>query len=207
VWGSTYYFILVALKGFPPFLLGALRFIIAGALMLGWCLIRKEKIFVKQDIKRSAISGFFLLFMGTGAVIWVEQFLESAYVAILISAAPIWFVLLDKRMWKENISNKKIMAGLVIGFAGIILLFGEKAKTIFYTSSNVVELSSLLILLVGMLSWCWGSLYSKHNPVSGSAVVNIGLQMFAAGIIFLSGCFLRGEFQQVQWHAIPAVQD
>lgn len=204
VWGSTYYFILVALKGFPPFLLGALRFIIAGILMLGWCVIKKEKIFIKEDVKRSAISGFFLLFMGTGAVIWVEQFLESAYVAILVSAAPIWFVLLDKRMWKENFTNKNIMAGLVIGFAGIILLFGEKAKTIFYSSGNAVELSSLLIVLIGMLSWCWGSLYSKHNPVSGSAVVNIGLQMLAAGIFFLPGCFLLGEFQQVQWQKIPA---
>ena len=44
VWGSTYYFILVALKGFSPFLLGALRFIIAGVLMLAWCLIKGEKI-------------------------------------------------------------------------------------------------------------------------------------------------------------------
>ena len=34
VWGSTYYFIGVALEGFPTFLLGALRFSVAGAVLL-----------------------------------------------------------------------------------------------------------------------------------------------------------------------------
>ena len=33
VWGSTYYFIGVALRGFPPFLLGGLRFSAAGILL------------------------------------------------------------------------------------------------------------------------------------------------------------------------------
>ncbi len=203
VWGSTYYFILVALKGFPPFILGALRFILAGALMLAWSFFKSEKIFVAEDIRRSSISGFLMLFMGTGAVIWVEQYLESAYVAILVSAAPIWFVLLDKKMWRENFSNKKILAGLVMGFAGIILLFGQKAGSIFNSSQQTAELSSLLVVLVGMISWCSGSLYTKYNLVSGSAVVNIGVQMFAAGIFFLPLCFYTNEFAQINWHAIP----
>ena len=38
VWGSTYFFIRIAEQGgLPPFMLGAIRFIIAGALMMGWC--------------------------------------------------------------------------------------------------------------------------------------------------------------------------
>ena len=37
VWGSTYYFIGVALHGFPTFLLGALRFSTAGLILLVIC--------------------------------------------------------------------------------------------------------------------------------------------------------------------------
>lgn len=91
VWGSTYFFILLALKGFPPMLLGAFRFLIAGAIMLVWSLLRGEKIWIPKDISRSAVSGTLLLFGGTGVVIWVEQVLPSALVAILVSAAPFWF--------------------------------------------------------------------------------------------------------------------
>lgn len=37
VWGSTYYFIGVALHDIPTFLLGALRFSAAGLLLLALC--------------------------------------------------------------------------------------------------------------------------------------------------------------------------
>lgn len=37
VWGSTYYFIGVALRDIPTFLLGALRFSVAGILLLAIC--------------------------------------------------------------------------------------------------------------------------------------------------------------------------
>ena len=46
VWGSTYFFILLALKGFTPMILGGFRFIVAGLIMLLYCAIRGEKIFV-----------------------------------------------------------------------------------------------------------------------------------------------------------------
>jgi len=50
VWGSTYYFIGVALKGLPPFLLGAFRFTTAGLILLLWCWYRGERIFTKDLI-------------------------------------------------------------------------------------------------------------------------------------------------------------
>src|SRR5215213_5608077 len=80
VWGSTYFFIQKAVHGFPPFLLGAIRFLIAGALLLGWSMISGEKIFIGQNIKHAAIGGLLMLFIGNGAVIWVEQYIPSAVV-------------------------------------------------------------------------------------------------------------------------------
>ena len=65
VWGSTYFFIQKAIQGFPPMLLGAVRFLIAGGLMLGWSLLRGEKVFVKKDIGYASVSGVLMLFVGT----------------------------------------------------------------------------------------------------------------------------------------------
>lgn len=45
VWGSTYYFIGVALQGLPPFLLGALRFTTAGILLLSLCQVDVSRCF------------------------------------------------------------------------------------------------------------------------------------------------------------------
>ena len=80
VWGSTYFFIQQAIVDFPPFLLGAVRFIIAGLLMLAYCIMKGENVFDNKLIPHAAVGGFFMLFIGNGIVIWVEQTLPSALV-------------------------------------------------------------------------------------------------------------------------------
>jgi len=202
VWGSTYFFIQKAIVSFPPFLLGATRFLISGILMLGWTMLRGEKVFVKRDVVNASISGVLMLFVGTGAVIWVEQYLPSAMVAIMISSGPIWFILLDKPKWAQNFRSRATVGGLVLGFAGILLLFGEKILHAFSTSGNQQELGGALILIIGSMAWAGGSLYSKYKSTSGSVSVNIAWQMLAAGIAFIPGSFLRGELQQLEWSAI-----
>lgn len=202
VWGSTYFFIQKAIGTIPPFLLGAIRFIIAGLIMLGWTKWRGEKIFVKADIKHAAVSGGLMLFIGTGAVIWVEQYLPSAMVAIMVSTGPLWFILLDKPNWAKNFRSKSTIGGLVLGFAGIILLFSEKVITAFSTAGSQHDLAGVIILIIGSMAWSGGSLYSKYHPSSGSVSVNIAWQMLAAGVAFIPGSFLRNEIQHLQWQTI-----
>ncbi|MEO5646760.1 MAG: EamA family transporter, partial [Chitinophagaceae bacterium] len=156
VWGSTYLFIQVAVQSFPPFLLGALRFLIAGLLLMLWSAIRGEKLFIINDIKHAFIGGFLMLFIGTGAVIWVEQYLPSAMVAIVVSSAPSWFLILDKPKWKENFHNRGTITGLIIGFAGIVLLFGEKLAKAFSTNGEQAELIGMGIILIGAIAWAGG---------------------------------------------------
>ena len=84
VWGSTYFFIQVAVQQIPPMMIGAFRFIIAGALLLGWCIITKEGIGSPQQIRIAAVTGMLMLLGGTGAVIWAEKWLPSSLVAILL---------------------------------------------------------------------------------------------------------------------------
>ena len=198
VWGSTYFFIRMAIQGFPPLLMGSMRFFTAGMLMLIWCIIKGEKIFIWKSIITSAIVGILLLGVGNGIVIWVEQTLPSAMVAILVSAAPIWFVLLDKQNWGSNFRSKPTIAGLIIGFAGVILLFGEQLNKIFNGGDVGAKLPAMLLLIIGSISWSGGSLYSKHHPSEGSAGVNVAWQMIIAGLVFLPGSMLNHEFNNLQ---------
>ena len=202
VWGSTYFFILLALKGFPPMLLGAFRFIVAGFIMLLFCVFRGEKIFQAKQIRLASITGVLLLFGGTGAVIWVEQVLPSVLVAILVSAAPFWFVLLDKPMWSVSFNNKSTITGLIIGFFGITLLFQEKMSTIFSGVGNS-DIGLMFLILLGSLSWTFGSIFSKYKSSGGSNIVNVGWQMFAAGIPFTILSISTGELQHFNWSTIP----
>jgi len=194
VWGSTYFFIQKAVQHIPAFIMGAMRFIAAGLILMAWCAIKGEKLWGWQQIKPAVISGIFLLFIGNGAVIWAEQTLPSSLVAVLVSSAPIWFVVLDKPKWKENFSSREILLGLSIGFVGVIILFSERVSGALSSGGGLYQVFGLLVLVVGAMSWAGGSLYSKYNSKS-STIVNTTWQMIAAGIAFLIASFINNEWK------------
>ena len=200
VWGSTYFFIQAAEKIFTPFMLGALRFSLSGFLLLGWCAVKREKLFYAQQLKSCFIAGNLLLFIGTGSIIWAELMLPSSFVAVLVSAAPLWFVLLDKRNYFINFSNKKIIIGIITGFAGVLLLFGQKLLLNMHTSNSSALAVNLIVIVIGNISWCAGSLYTKYNS-AGSTIVSSAWQMiFAALSFFIVACF-NGEAAHFTIHA------
>ncbi|WP_421939178.1 EamA family transporter [Pedobacter sp.] len=204
VWGSTYFFIQKALVGFPPFILGAFRFIVAGLLMLSWCMLKGERIWNTRTIKIAAISGFLMLGLGNGIVIWVEQYIPSGLVAIVVASAAMWFVILDKPKWKENFSDKYILSGLVVGFVGVVLLFSSQLAGILNAPQGKFQLIGIVLLALGPIAWAGGSLYSKYNPTTGSSVsVNTGWQMLIAGFAFLPGGIFNAEFGSLNWWKIP----
>ncbi|MGZ3889709.1 MAG: EamA family transporter [Mucilaginibacter sp.] len=203
VWGSTYFFIRMAIHGMPPLLMGAMRFTTAGLLMLIWCIIKGEKIFIWRSLINSAIVGILLLGIGNGIVIWVEQTLPSAMVAILVSAAPIWFVLLDRQNWTVNFKSRSTITGLIIGFIGVILLFGEQLNGILTGNDVSLKIFPMLLLIIGSISWSGGSLYAKHHPSEGSAAVNVAWQMIIAGLLFVPGSLLNHEFTGLNLAQIP----
>lgn len=204
VWGSTYFFIQVAIQGIPAMLMGAMRYTIAGLLMLGWCALKGDKIWVKRDVLNSAVSGLLLLAIGNGIVIWVEQALPSAMVAIMISANPIWFVVLDKRNWKENLTSTATVIGLIIGFAGVILLFGEQVAKALGGTQDDAKIWGLGLLVLGPIAWSAGSLYSKYKGSSSPARVTTAWQMLIAGIAFLPASALHNEFANFDITQVPA---
>lgn len=182
-------------------MVGALRFSIAGIIMLVWCALRKEKIFHPPILKTAFIAGNILLFAGTGSVIWAEQILPSSFVAVVVSVTPVWIVLFDRRNLKRNLSNYKIIIGVIMGVVGVALLLGEKVLENLKAPHNGPLIISLLVIVAGNISWAYGSLYSKYYT-SGNASVNAAWQMIAAGLTFIIIALLNGEISHFNWGTV-----
>jgi drug/metabolite transporter (DMT)-like permease len=191
IWGSTYLFIMIAIKTIPPFFLIASRFLIAGAILIAWCLFKGEKIPGLSDILKIAFGGVLMLFIGNGAVTWGEQFLPSGLAAIIVATVPLWFVLLDRRNWQFNFSNRMIIIGIVVGFAGVLLLFSGKGTVDMFGSG--MKILSFFILIGGTIAWAAGSLYSKYKEVRASTAMKVAIQMLSAGIAGLFAGFIDDE--------------
>ena len=201
VWGSTYFFVQSSERDFPPFVLGALRFFASGFILMAWCAARGYKLFYRPQMKTSFIVGNMLLFIGNGSIIWAEETLPSSFVAVLVSAAPLWFVLFDSRNRKANFSNKHILIGIFTGFSGVILLFSEKIFSGFSQAADTLKIISLVVIVIGNISWCVGSLYSKYNG-SGNTTVGAAWQMIFAAISFLIVALCTGEVHHFHFQDI-----
>jgi drug/metabolite transporter (DMT)-like permease len=55
VWGSTYYFIMLAIAHIPALLMAFMRFFTAGCLLMGYCALKGERIFVWKDMKPAIV--------------------------------------------------------------------------------------------------------------------------------------------------------
>ncbi|MCD8179806.1 MAG: EamA family transporter [Tannerellaceae bacterium] len=205
VWGSTYYFIGVALHGFPPFLLGALRFTTAGLILLAVCRYRNEPVFRKNLIKKSAISGIILLFIDMAVIMLAQQYLSSSLVAIIASSTAIWIMALDVPMWKKNFRNPAKITGVISGFLGVLLLYIEQINIAHQQQTHAEY--GILLLIFGCISWSVGTLYTKYcscteeetNAFAGSA-----WQMLSAGTMFwLVSLFITRDIPDIHLHDIP----
>ncbi len=194
IWGSTYLGIKYAIETIPPFFMVGIRFLIAGFLLLIWCIIKREAMPSLKSIAIISFAGILMLFIGNAAVVWSEQYLPSGLVAIIVATVPLWFVILDKRQWRFHFSNKLIIVGLLIGFGGVMMLFAGKGS-IGITGSKM-KIISFFVLIVGSIGWAIGSLYSKYKKTDGSTIVKVAIQMLAAGIVGIIAGFINNEHKE-----------
>ena len=219
VWGSTYYFIGVALEGLPPFLLGAIRFSIAGLILLAWCMLRGEQVFKKSLIKKSMISGIVLLFIDMAVVMLAQRYLTSSLVAIIAASTAIWIMAFDIPMWKSNFRSLPVVIGIIIGFLGVMMLYIEQLSVdqvqssseygVFTVADGIQSHSEygVLILIFGCISWSLGTLYAKYRS-SGEEEVNAfagsAWQMLFASAAFWFFAIILGDVKNTDLAAVPS---
>ncbi|MDR2882648.1 MAG: EamA family transporter [Alistipes sp.] len=213
VWGSTYYFIGVALRGLPPFLLGALRFTVAGGLLLAVCALRGEAVLNRRLVLRSVVSGFVLLFVDMAVVMLAQRWVSSSLVAIVASSTAVWIMALDAPMWRRNFRNPAVVAGVAAGFLGVGMLYAEQflaeggAGGGTPGSAHPDSELGILLLVFGCVSWAVGTLYAKYRSSDAeevNAFAGSAWQMISASAAFWVCALVAGEVAETDLGAVPA---
>lgn len=200
VWGSTYFFIGEAMKELPIYLLGALRFTLAGALLMGLSVWRGESILSWETMRASVPCGIAMLFLDMVAIMVAQKYITSSLEAVLAASTLFWITLFDCREWRHNFSRLGVPLGMALGLFGVALLYwGE------FTAPGGEGGYGVLVFLGGMLAWSVGSLYIKYHA-AGHEAMNVwsgtAWQMLGAGGAFWLVSVLSGELPMVQWSEI-----
>ena len=179
IWGSTYLAIRIALIDFPPFLLGAIRFFIAGVLMFAVLRWRGIPAPTRQQWFNCAVTGTLLLGFGNGLVCYAEQTVASGLAAVAVASMPLFAALFAGfyRQWPNGIE----WVGLIVGFVGVVVLnFGGDLG-----GSPL----GAVALLGAAATWAFGSVWSRRRDMPHPAM-STAAQMWcgsaALGIVALS---------------------
>src|SRR5438093_9508501 len=122
IWGTTYLGIRIALETIPPLAMAAVRWIIAGGILIVALRLRGERLPAPRQWPALTLLGILLLGFGNGAVVWAEQTVPSGLTAVLVATVPFWLVGIDAIQSDGDVLTLRRLVGLIAGFTGIVLL-------------------------------------------------------------------------------------
>lgn len=184
VWGSTYFFIKVAVETIPPFYVVGYRWLFGGIGLLIFTLLsgRIKTMPTMKEMLSSLVLGAFLLIGGNGLVTVAEKKVDSYLVALVLASTPFIIAFFDRVLLKKKISKVKIL-GIAMGLGGVAALM--------YNGHSLSGSLSpeMLLVLGGMLLWGFATSLGHTVKTHPDSLVNSGLQMLFIGIISLAGAF------------------
>ncbi len=178
IWGSTYLAIRVSDESMPPFLMGGIRFLASGAIMLGLATARRDSLKVsKIDAAYAALVGLLLFGGGNGGVIFAELTVPSGLTALIVAVVPLWIAGFEAISRSRERLGSKGTLGILLGFIGVaILVFPDIAARKFAIAFGE------LVLIMATFAWALGTLISRRRKAQTSLFVSSALQMFAGGL-------------------------
>nr|WP_043797482.1 drug/metabolite exporter YedA [Arenimonas composti] len=182
VWGSTYLAIRYGLEGYPPFLMGGLRFLAASALFYGVLRWRGHAAPTRAQWKNAAVMGLLMLVCGNGLVNFAEQTVSSGVAAIAVASMPLWAALFGRLRGMR--SSRGEWLGLTVGFLGVVWLnAGSELRA---------SPAGMIALLAAPMAWAWGSVWSRGRDLA-PAFMSTAAQMVCGGIAMTLLGLVLGE--------------
>jgi len=188
IWGSTYLVNFLAIAEIPPFLLSALRFLLAGSILFLTGFLRGEALPNFKQTITAIWMGFLFMVIGTAMVVWAEQHIDTGLAALTAGFEPVAVVIcvwiVDRRR-----PNAKTVGGLLLGVTGIYVLVGQPTFP-----RHPQAFQGLLAIASAIIAWAWGSVAARKANLPTSRSFAAAIQMLGGGGILLMISTANGEW-------------
>lgn len=197
-WGTTWYAITFQLGHTAPEVDVALRFALAGSVVLAMCALRGFRLrFPLRDHALFALQGIFLYGVSYVCVYHAEKHLVSGLVAVGYSASPLVTGLGAHALFGLRVSARFIVGGL-LGLAGVALMFwpefGKAAGSHDAVLGAQFTVGAVLLSAIGSLT------ASRNRPRGLPFWPALGFGMLYGAAVSAVVALLQGES-----FALPAV--
>ena len=189
-WGTTYVAARVGAQHMPGLFMAGVRQFVSGIILVAFFLARGYRLPEWKVIKQVSIQGIFLLCIANGLLTWAMEYISGGLAAIIVALVPLFVALFSMWLSKCAKITRKMIAGLVIGFAGVLTIFSDYMGEM--KSESFVF--GVMLALISVLSWSFGTVYTSRKKPVIDILFGVGLQMLIAGFIMLVVCGLTGKY-------------
>jgi drug/metabolite transporter (DMT)-like permease len=174
--------------------MAAIRWIVAGSLLIAALKMRGETMPQRREWPMLTVLGILLLGFGNGAVVWAEQTVPSGLTAVLVATAPFWMVGIDALMPEGERLTLRRIAGLLVGFGGIVLLVWPEIKV---GEGGRRFLGGVIATQIACIGWAVGSSYARRRGRGEAKDENVlataAFEMLFGGVVLLVVSLALGE--------------
>src|SRR5438876_1132959 len=154
-WGSTYLAIRIAVEHLPAATLGAVRFLIAGVVMLAYCALSGRKISLSwADAGKLLLIGVLLLTGGNVLLAYSEKYVPSGLAALIVAIVPLWVALIEGFVLKNGDRlNARGWIGLTLGVGGLVVLLWPQLSPLILGGGRALDRPFLVATVAVLLGW------------------------------------------------------
>lgn len=191
VWGTTYLAIRVGVHEFPPFLLAAMRFSIAGVVLYGWMIAKGERSPTARQWMGTSVIAILIFVLDYGLLFWAEQRVPSGVAAVMMATIPVFIALSEIVLLRTQKLTARLTLALLIGIGGVAVLVSRSL----HLAGAAIDRRGALALIVASISWSLGSVLTRKVSLPPSKVMSSGAQMLAGGTLLGVTSVALGEFR------------
>ena len=185
IWSSTYLAMRIAVVDMPPMIMAAIRFVLAGALLLAIAKRRGAAWPSASQWLRAAPAGALLFLGGNGFVGIAEQSVSSGGAAVVCATMPLWTGVLAAVSGEKP--SRREWLSLVVGFIGVLVLMGGP--------SLAGEPLHVVLIVLAPVCWSLGSIASRRfaHSTSIDTLTSSAMQMLTGAAALTIVGLIRGE--------------
>ena len=202
-WGTTWIASKQGVKHMPALQLVAIRQFFAGTVYISYFIITRHA-WPKGKEWYPVLMLSFLNFMVSNAFsTWGVKYISAGLGAIIGAIFPLWLVIIGFFRSDTKFPAKAVI-GLLMGFAGICVIFSEHLSDFLNPDFRL----GILLSLLATVSWAFGSIYTKEQASQFNPYFSIGLQMMISSLVLYTTAATTGltvPFENIPWQSWTAI--
>lgn len=196
-WGSAFVANRYGVQRVQPAVLAGLRYVVAGALLLGYVLLRRRSTMVcARDLRRLTGLGIIMFTCNTVLLGYGSQSLSAGMAAIVIATIPLFIAVFESFLPGGSSMGALGWAGTAVGFLGLGVLSYKSLQATTTAWNTALGFGALLI---AALAWAAGSVLTRRTVFQAETLVCVAWQMLIGGAIDLAIGLASGGFRTSQF--------